>query len=273
VLTVVISSAVAGAATAPVAAAHFNQIAQYGLLANLMSVPLMGFLVMPAAVVAALLQPFGLDWLPLWVMGQGLEWILGVATRVSSWEGARGLVVTPGPVVLPLIAFGALFLVLWQGRARLAGLVPVILGFWLWSGAERPTVLVSDSGGMVGVLTPGGRALSKPRGGGFVALNWLENDGDAATQEDAHLRWPGDAALPVPLRVVIGARAARETLSCGGASLMVFSAEPEALPEHCEAITPRTLRQTGSLAIFEEGDGLRIVSARSRTGARLWSGQ
>jgi competence protein ComEC len=273
VLAVVISSAVAGAATAPVAAAHFNQIAQYGLLANLMSVPLMGFLVMPAAVVAVLLLPFGLDWLPLWVMGQGLEWILGVATRVSSWEGARGLVVTPGPVVLPLIAFGALFLVLWQGRARLVGLVPVILGFWLWSGAERPTVLVSDSGGMVGVLTPEGRALSKPRGGGFVALNWLENDGDAATQEDAHLRWPGDAALPVPLRVVIGARAARETLSCGGASLMVFSAEPEALPEHCEAITPRTLRQTGSLAIFEEGDGLRIVSARSRTGARLWSGQ
>jgi competence protein ComEC len=275
VLAVVISSAVAGAATAPVAAAHFNQIAQYGLLANLMSVPLMGVLVMPAAVVAALLLPFGLDWVPLWVMGQGLEWILGVATRVSSWEGARGLVVSPGPEVLPLIAFGALVLVLWQGRARVVGLAPVMLGFWLWSGADRPAILVSDNGALVGVLMPEGRALSKSRGGGFVALNWLENDGDAATQEDAHLRWPDHSTLPVPLHVVIGARAARERVDCGSASLVVFSAEPDILPDTdaCQSITPKTLRQTGSLAIFDEASGLRVVTARSVTGTRLWSAQ
>jgi competence protein ComEC len=275
VLAVVISSAVAGAATAPVAAAHFNQIAQYGLLANLMSVPLMGVLVMPAAVVAALLLPLGLDWAPLWVMGQGLDWILGVATRVSSWEGARGLVVSPGPEVLPLIAFGALVLVLWQGRARLVGLAPAMLGFWLWSGTDRPAVLVSDNGVLVGVLTPEGRALSKPRGGGFVALNWLENDGDAATQEDAHLRWPDHSTLPVPLHVVIGARAARERVDCGSASLVVFSAEPDILPDTdgCQSITPKTLRQTGSLAIFDEASGLRVVTARSVTGNRLWSAQ
>jgi len=46
---VVISSAVAGAATAPYAAAHFNQISHYGLLANLLSVPVMGLVVIPAA--------------------------------------------------------------------------------------------------------------------------------------------------------------------------------------------------------------------------------
>jgi competence protein ComEC len=275
VLAVVISSAVAGAATAPVAAAHFNQIAQYGLLANLMSVPLMGVLVMPAAVVAALFLPFGLDWAPLWVMGQGLDWILGVATRLSAWEGARGLVVSPGPEVLPLIAFGALVLVLWQGRARVVGLAPAMLGFWLWSEADRPAILVSDNGALVGVLMPEGRALSKPRGGGFVALNWLENDGDAATQEDAHLRWPDHSDLPVPLQVVIGSRAARETVDCGGASLMVFSAEPDTLPDTdaCQSITPGTLSRTGSLAIFDEASGLRVVTARSVTGTRLWSAQ
>ena len=274
-LAVVISSAVAGAATAPVAAAHFNQIAQYGLIANLMSVPLMGVLVMPAAVVAAMLLPFGLDWLPLWVMGQGLKWILGVATRVSSWEGARGLVMTPGPEVLPLIALGALFLVLWQGRARLAGLVPVIFGFWLWSGAERPVVLVSDSGGLVGVLMPEGRALNKPRGGGFVALNWLENDGDLASQETAYARWPGDTVLPLSLRVVTGAKAARETTGCGSASLVIFTSEPEAWPPDadCRTIMPKTLFDTGSLAIYQAANGPRIVSARSLTGTRLWSAQ
>ncbi|KKK80916.1 hypothetical protein LCGC14_2818710, partial [marine sediment metagenome] len=53
VLALVVSSGVAGAATAPIAAAHFNQIAKFGLVANLLSVPLMGTLVMPAAVLAA----------------------------------------------------------------------------------------------------------------------------------------------------------------------------------------------------------------------------
>ena len=65
VLAVVISSAVAGMATAPVAAAHFNRIADYGLLANLLSVPLMGAVVMPAAVLTALLTPLGLAWIGL----------------------------------------------------------------------------------------------------------------------------------------------------------------------------------------------------------------
>ena len=69
VTTVALSSAIAGLATAPVAAAHFNHIAHYGLLANLLSVPLMGALVMPAAVLAVCLMPFGLGWLALWVMG------------------------------------------------------------------------------------------------------------------------------------------------------------------------------------------------------------
>ena len=34
-------------------------------------------------------------------------------------------------------------------------------------------------------MTEAGRALNKVSGGGFVAQNWLENDGDAATREAA----------------------------------------------------------------------------------------
>jgi len=58
VSAVFISSAVAGIATAPIGAAHFNAIAQFGLIANPASVPLMGVLVIPAAVLAAVLAPF-----------------------------------------------------------------------------------------------------------------------------------------------------------------------------------------------------------------------
>ncbi|WP_093039002.1 ComEC/Rec2 family competence protein [Roseovarius azorensis] len=275
ILTVVISSAVAGAATAPVAAAHFNQFAQYGLVANLLSVPLMGVLVMPAAVLAALLLPVGLDWIALWIMALGLEWILGVAHRTAALEGARVAVIAPDSEVLPLLAAGALFVVLWQGRVRLAGLVPVLLAVWFWAGTERPAVLISDTAALVGVMTDEGRALNKPKGGGFVAANWLENDGDSAAQDEAHERWPGDASLfPLPIRV-IGGKAVAMPPVCEGAWILIVTGgriEPS-IGQGCEVITPDTVRKTGSVAIYGDAGRLRLVTARDVTGTRLWNDQ
>ncbi|MFB9149339.1 ComEC/Rec2 family competence protein [Roseovarius ramblicola] len=270
VLAVVVSSAVAGAATAPVAAAHFNQLAQYGLPANLLSVPLMGVLVMPAAVIAALLLPVGLDALPLWAMGLGLDWILGVANRAAGLEGARIPVVAPGPAVLPVIALGALFVVLWQGRARLLGLVPVAVAAGLWTQAERPALLIADSGGLVGVMTGAGRALNKPRGGGFVARNWLENDGDPVAQEEAHARWRDDLLAPFAVSARPGRAAARGPLDCAGAKILVLTADPEGPPEGgCRVASPRTLRETGSLAFA--ADGTPLPGAAALAGRRPWA--
>ncbi|EAR51521.1 Putative Competence protein [Oceanicola granulosus HTCC2516] len=95
VAAVVVSSTVAGLATAPIAAAHFNMVSHYGLIANLASVPVMGAAVMPAAVLAACLWPLGLEGPALWVMEQGLGWILAVAEHVAGLEGAVGHVPAP----------------------------------------------------------------------------------------------------------------------------------------------------------------------------------
>ncbi len=269
VLAVVISSAVAGAATAPVGAAHFNQLAQYGLIANLLSVPLMGVLVMPAAVVAVLLLPLGLDGAALWVMGLGLDWILGVARWAASLDGARITVVTPGAWVLPLMALGALVVVLWQGRARALGLGPVVVAAWLWAGAERPALLIADSGGLVGVMTPAGRALNKPRGGGFIARIWLENDGDPANQAEAHARWRDDLLVPFSVTVHAGRAAARGAPSCGTARILVLTADPERpVDGPCIVAAPSTSRATGALALGT--DGTLLPSAVAVAGRRPW---
>jgi competence protein ComEC len=50
---------VAGLATAPFSAAHFNQVSHYGLQVNILSLPVMSFLVAPSAVLAMMLMPFG----------------------------------------------------------------------------------------------------------------------------------------------------------------------------------------------------------------------
>jgi competence protein ComEC len=275
VLGVVISSAVAGAATAPVGAAHFNTLSQYGLIANLLSVPLMGILVIPAAVVAACLAPFGLESLPLQAMGLGLRWILGVAHWVAGMDGAQRHVVSPGPWILPVLALGMLWTILWQGRPRWIGVLPALMAFWLWSGAERPSVLIADTGGLVGVLTEQGRALSKPKGSGFVAKVWLENDGDSVLQDTAAQRWPDvDAKIRVfetALGEIVhlnGKRAAAGFRDCKAGQLVISSVELK-LNGLCEVYDPKRLRQTGSLALW---DG-QVVTARSVSGNRIWNTQ
>ncbi|MDQ7072232.1 MAG: ComEC/Rec2 family competence protein [Rhodobacterales bacterium] len=272
VLAVVLSSAVAGAATGPVGAAHFNQLAHYGLLANLLSVPLMGVLVMPAAVVAALLLPLGLEGIALYVMGLGLRWILGGADFVANMEGAQGQIVSPAVWVLPLMASGFLFLILWQGRVRFVGVLPVLASVYFWAMTERPEILIADTGSLVGVLTANGRALSKPKGAGFVARNWLENDGDGVTQAQAAARWGGPIDLGVGgvLHQVSGKRATAAFDTCAKADLVVMNVtQPRDLP--CRVIDLDSLRETGSLALYSDKTGLRIVSARDITGVRLWN--
>lgn len=276
IMAVVVSSAVAGAATAPVAAAHFNQFAHYGLIANLLSVPLMGVLVMPAAVLAACLMPLGFEALALRVMGVGLDWILGVAHWVSNLDGARGTVVSPMPTVLPVLAFGVLIIVLWQGRLRWTGLAPVALSLMLWTTAERPDVLIADNGSLIGVMTEKGRALNRSRGSGFVAMNWLENDGVALEQEAAATLWQ-EGQSPVPIIAVRGKRGAAGFDGCRVGDWVVMNTVPDAgrafdtLP--CRVVHPGTLRKSGALALYLDSTGVREVSARQLTGTRLWNDQ
>jgi len=272
-LTLVISSAVAGAATAPFAAAHFNRIADYGLIANLASVPVMGLWVMPWPVVAAVAAPLGLTWLPLQAMGLGCAWILGVAGWVAGLSGAVTHVVAPGPWVLPCLALGALWLVLWRGAARWLGLCGVAAALWLWSGAERPVLLVSDRGGLVGVMTPEGRALSKDRGESFSATVWLENDGDGAQQKEAAARMAAAkegvlrfdvAGMPVVHVSGRGATAKAPGLCAEG--LLVSSVDVE-VEGPCDHWSPARMRRTGALAVMPDG---RLVTAREVSGARPW---
>ena len=280
VFAVVISSAVAGLATAPVAAAHFNRIADYGLLANLLSVPLMGSVVMPFAVLTAVLTPFGLGWIGLAVMRPAIEWILGVATWVSGLDGAVTHVISPPAVVLPLFAIGMLVLILWQGRWRFVGLAPTALAFALWSQAERPPVLIAESGAMMGVMTDQGRALSKPRGDGFTALSWLENDGDGMDQSDAAARpgWGGgDGNKSIVLNgatiVHLSGRGASDRIAetCRTAALVIIAKD---IPDEasCPVYDIKKLRSSGALVVFPQDTGLKLLGAKDYSGARLWSG-
>ena len=284
VSALVISSAVAGAATAPIAAAQFNIFSQWGLIANLVSVPVMGALVMPAAVLSGVLWLVGLEGLGLALMGIGIDWILIVAHTVSAWPGAVTRVPAPPWFVLPMLGIAGCIAALWLGPGRLAAVPLAAAAMGVWLASERPRVLISDTGGLVGAMTPQGRALSRDRGDGFAAGIWLENDGDPAPREDAAARTPpGAGPEGTPWRTEIaglrvlhlpGVGGAREAGDwCSAGATLVLNVEPEAeVRGDCTMLTPRTLRRSGAVAITLQAGAAHLTTEAEITGRRRWSG-
>lgn len=278
--TLVLSSALAGMATAPYGAAHFNRIADFGFIANLLTVPVMGAVVMPAGALAALLAPIGLADLPLWVMGLGCQWILHVADLVASWEGAVTAVPSPNGATLALLSLGGVWLAVWRGWGRLAGLAPMLVAFGLWAQVERPDLLVAPDAGVVGLLGAEGRALSMARGAGFAASSWLENDGDLSDQAVAALR-AGFSGPKMQRSFQLGpwqgihlkGKSAMPALAeaCATHDLVIIASQLDQRPEGCHILDQEALRQTGGLALWLEGDDLHLVPARQ--GLRLWQGR
>ncbi|MBI3447230.1 MAG: ComEC/Rec2 family competence protein [Magnetospirillum sp.] len=85
---VVMSTLIAGSATAVYGIFHFNRFAVWSVAANMIAVPLTGFWVMPFALLLFLLLPFGLEAIALVPMGWGVEAVNWVAVWVASWCSA-----------------------------------------------------------------------------------------------------------------------------------------------------------------------------------------
>lgn len=280
----VLSSALGGAATAPIAAAHFNRFADLGFVANLLTAPAMGLLIMPGGVMAALLWPLGLSAPALWLMQAGSAWILAVAGRVAAVEGAVTGIAMPAPWVIPVLGLGFAWAVLARGGWRGLAILPGVIALLSWADADqrRPDLIVSADGTLAGLMGPGGRALSAPRGAGFSAASWLENDGDLADQAGAAAR-PGFDGPPRARRfrlgdwqgvVLTGAGAAAAVpRACADLDLVVTSADlaqaPAFVRGDCQLIDAGLLRTTGPLTLRLQKDG-RLLLTPAQRGGRIW---
>ncbi|WP_343039702.1 ComEC/Rec2 family competence protein [Paracoccus limosus] len=298
VAMLLLSSLVASLATSPLAAAHFGRMTQYGLLANLLVVPVVGILVMPGGVIAALLAPLGLAQPALWCMGLGVKWMLLVAGWIASLGGAVTLVRLPPPAVVPLLGLGACLLLLApalaaQGLAprrpwrRLSGAALLLVALLLWSTNHRPLLLISAEGDAIAMMTAAGRVPSKPKGGAFAVAEWLEGDADAADQQAAAARplWQGAAgarsaylALPggdLAVHHLTGKRAAALAPPlCRGGALLISDADLGAVlgrrPD-CTLLDMRRLRASGAVAVRASGSGYVLITTRAQAGARAWT--
>ena len=270
ILIVVLTSLIADLATAPIAAAHFNQIVHFGLLANILSVPVMGTLVAPGAILAVSLMPFGAEAIGLWVVDFCLDWILSVASFFSGQQNAISGVVMSKTWVLSLAMVAVLQFSLWQGQLRILGLLGICAAGIGWYQTQRPDILIADRGSLVGVITPEGRALSKPKGAGFVARIWLENDGEKTSQSSAHSHW---AIQKPPLVFHHWSKCnSPRKIHCKSNEIHV-SIVPQEIIGDCVIYREKDLDRTGAIAIWrgQNGEIKKLDVTLSGQKTRLWS--
>jgi competence protein ComEC len=84
-----LTTLVAGLATGPFGAYHFQTLQPYGLLGNAVTLPLVSLVVMPFGVLGVVALPFGLD-RPIWaVMGYAVGAVLSLAGWVAGIRARR----------------------------------------------------------------------------------------------------------------------------------------------------------------------------------------
>lgn len=279
------STVVSTLATAPFTAAHFNALPAYGAAANLIAIPVVALWVMPALVAALLLMPLGLDGWIYPLLRPALELLQAVAGTVAGWPGAV-LAVPPVPTwAVGAATLAGLWLCLWRGRWRLAG-VPVLAAMmvvpWLQS---RPHVLVSEDGDLLAVRSGPGMVLSPGRGDGFARDVWRERAGAGQgtwTAEGLKDGAPGVSlacdALGCLYRVEDGRvvalirheAALSDDCALADAAVLLFPASRRV----CAApvvVTFWDLRERGAHALTLAADGVRIVTVQGERGDWPWS--
>ncbi|MEM8800093.1 MAG: ComEC/Rec2 family competence protein, partial [Pseudomonadota bacterium] len=145
-----LSTLVAEAAIAPFAIYHFGGIASYGIIANLVAMPLLAFIVMPLIAVMFVLMPFGLEAIPLVAIGPALDLMILIAHDVAHAPFSSLDVAAWVPGRLAVIAAGGLWFCLWVGPLRLIG-VGIIATAFLSPSASRPDILINDTGRLIGI--------------------------------------------------------------------------------------------------------------------------
>lgn len=172
-----VTSLVAGAATLLFSVYHFQQTSPLGVVGNLLTLPLVGFVMMPAAVLAVLAMPLGLEVPFLNAMAWSIDRMLDLARLVSGLSSGFDA----SPLLTPVALLFGLLALCWfaflKDRWRLLGpalAVPSVLLF----GIDRPPdVLISDTTQALAVRLDGGLGLVRGKPTSFAVGVWAETYG------------------------------------------------------------------------------------------------
>lgn len=283
---ILLTTVIASLASTPFAVYHFNRFALYGMAANLVAIPVTSVWVMPWAVVAFLLMPFGLEGFALAPLGWGIEVIIRAAETAAGWPGAATVLPAMPVAALATMTLGGLWLCLWRRPARLGGLAIVALGVGLAFLPRPPDLLVDGQGKLLAVRTAeGGLAVSSLSAGRFEREAWLQRAGLETAEGWEEAEAEADES---------GRRLRCDSQGCilkvDGRTIALVK-EPGALPEDCrvadavvslvpvrrpcqgpqKVVDRFDLWKEGAHALWVEKNGkIHVESANGARGDRPW---
>jgi competence protein ComEC len=279
IVGLLLASLVAGFATTPYAAYHFHRLAPYGVLANLLAMPVVSALVMPMGILAVLAMPFGFDAAFWQLMGRGIDWMNAVALWVASLPGAVSRIHAFGVGPLMLATAGLLLVCLLRTPLRWSGAV-LVLAASLWAVvAPQPDVLIAGDGQAAVFRGPDGKlAILHSGRDSFAVKEWLAADADGRTPIDPSLR-NGVACDAIGcigrlrdgrlVSMVLGVEAFSEDCTRAG---VVVSAR-EAPLSRCSAVVidREVSRSQGAVALRWAGNYFERDAARPSGLERPWT--
>jgi competence protein ComEC len=279
IVGLVLASLVAGFATTPYAAFHFHRLAPYGVLANLLAMPVVSGWVMPMGILGVIALPFGFD-APFWrLMGEGIDWMTAVAQWVAHLPGAIGRIAAFGSGPLLVASAGLVVVCLLRTRLRWTGAAMIALAAGWASLSPQPDVYIAGDGQTAAVRAADGhlRVLHHGRDT-FAIKEWLAADADPRTTNDktltsdvqcddigciAHLSDGRAVAMPLTVEALLE--------DCERAAVVVSSrAAPS---DKCTAalFDRDILRQYGSISLRMRGPHAEISAARPPGYRRPWA--
>ena len=274
----VFASLVAGLATTLFAAYHFHRLAPYGVLANLLAMPVVSAFVMPAGLLGLVALPFGFDG-PVWrLMGVGIDWMTDVAMWIAGLPGAVGRIPAFGIVPLLVATLGLVVICLLRTPLRWSGAALIAFAATLAAATPRPDVFVAADSDAVAVRRADGRlAVLKASSQSFAPRDWLAADGDARAANDPDIANgficdpAGCVARLVDGTIIAVARTAEAFADdCVRAKFVITRRDP---PSACAAtvIDRSLLRASGALALRRIGESWDIAPTRPPGYDRPWA--
>lgn len=272
VVALILTSLLAGTASAPYGAYHFGHIQLYFIAANLLAVPLTAMWVMPFGLLGLALMPFGLESLGLVPMGWGVQAILWIGRTVSSWPQAT-LAVPPMPGWgLAVFSLGLAWLGLWRTKWRLLGVLPMLAGLLSPLAVPPPDLLVSNDAGLIALRADGSYWLQKRSGASkFTLEQWETHLASGPPRPISDGAPEICTSATCRLGPVLLLRNQARAGECAGVALLV-AAEPARgeCPRGVGLLDRFTVWRDGAHAVWIEGGSVRVLSDRAARGERPW---
>ena len=169
------TTVIATLATAPLTLFHFQALPAYGVLANVICVPLLAFIVMPLAILAFILMPFGMEGVVFALMEPGLDVILRLAHFVSALDAAVFHVPAFAFTAMVFFILASLALIMLRARLRVMFVVLFCVMTFVNFQWIQYDILVSSKVDLIAIDANEPQLIvSDARKSQFMRKNWEE---------------------------------------------------------------------------------------------------